>query len=356
MPTAFFEQLLHPERRAAALASSPAGSYARRMSQTSRALTDEASANLELRVPRYLDEADLRSPQRRVVTPLVLFLATCFTTYATGAYNWKNLGFLTFDQAMFRQLIDGWQTGLTYMLAVMGILLAHEMGHFLMTVRHAIRSSYPLFIPLPLTFTGTMGAVIVMEGSRANRRQLFDIGIAGPLAGLVLAIPLICLGIRQADTVKVEPLKPNQFAVEFGDPLLVKLLTPVLRPDVGEDRRLEPNALYMAGWVGLLITGLNMLPISQLDGGHVAYAVFGRNSRWIARALLMSAMAFIIVGEQYTWTLMVVVVTLLGIHHPPSANDLVPMGWGRRVLGTLSLAIPIFCFTPYPLSILTEGH
>ena len=178
----------------------------------------------------------------------------------------------------FRFLIAGWRLvkvnwpdGLRYMLAVMGILLAHEMGHFLMAVRYHIPASYPIFIPMPVTFMGTMGAVIAMDGARADRKQMFDIGIAGPLAGLVVAIPLLCVGIWVAKPVVLPTSSPVT-----GDPLLAELLIGWLHPDARlvPRFRVSGNPFYMAGWVGMLITGLNMMPISQLDGGHVTLRAF----------------------------------------------------------------------------------
>ncbi len=311
---------------------------------------------LTLAVPQYLDEAQLHSPRRRLRTPVLLFLTTCCTTYAAGAINWSYLGLMAFDSQMLQQLIHGWRTGLAYMFSVLSVLMAHEMGHYLMMRRYGVLSSYPLFIPVPQTLSGTMGAVIVMDGTgrgtRADRKQLFDIGIAGPLAGLVVTIPLIIAGLTMAPVVEKvvqQPTSANADEMHFGDPLLVKLLIPVLRPELKLNQELGVNALYMAGWVGLLITGLNMLPISQLDGGHVAFAVFGRGSRWISRGMLLTALLFIIFAEQYNWTVMMVLVVLMGIQHPPTADDQAYMSPARRILGAASLAIPIFCFTPYPL-------
>jgi membrane-associated protease RseP (regulator of RpoE activity) len=309
-------------------------------------IVTESSAPL-----RMLDEIDLGMPRRRRVLPLVLFLATCFFTYAAGAYRWEPIPFGmrpdpvqggVWDlDATWRLLQTNWRDGLTYMGCVMAILLAHEMGHFLMTVRYHVPASYPIFLPLPfMMLTGTMGAVIGMEGFRANRKQMFDIGLAGPLAGLVFTIPMVWIGIQIA-----QPDAPHN--VVFGDPLLAKWLIQWLRPDL----HVAPhNAVYMAGWVGMFVTGLNMMPISQLDGGHVIYALFLKRAHWIARAFLLFAIAFVVISGQYSWTLMVVLVTLLGVDHPPTSNDRVPLGPVRIILGLLSLTLPILCFTPFRLS------
>ncbi|MDZ4821496.1 MAG: site-2 protease family protein [Planctomycetota bacterium] len=276
--------------------------------------------------------------------PLFLFLATCVTTFYAGTIHWRP-GLLSWDYGTLADMRLHWQSGLIYMLAVLGILLAHEMGHFLMTVRYRIPASYPIFIPLPFGFTGTMGAVIGMEGSRANRRQMFDIGLAGPLAGLVVAIPILCVGIMWGEFVV-----PKAGTSISGDPLLAKLLFTLLRPDYSPEKEIVVNPFYMAGWVGMLITGLNMMPVSQLDGGHVIYCLFGKRAHYIARAFLLGAMAWMITTENYQWTLMVVLVTVIGTDHPPTSNDKIPLGWGRTILGLVSaIAIPILCFISNPL-------
>jgi membrane-associated protease RseP (regulator of RpoE activity) len=282
--------------------------------------------------------------RRRWRLPLFLFLATCVTTFFAGVYQWQP-DLPLFDRRMFALVEWNWRDGLAYMSAVVGILLAHEMGHFLMTVRYHVPASYPIFIPVPWTVLGTMGAVIAMDGSRANRKQVFDIGVAGPLAGLVVAIPVLCLGVLNATLVV-----PGPDIRVTGDPLFAELLIRWLRPDAGPGAEvyLPGNPLYMAGWVGLLITGLNMMPISQLDGGHVIYALFRQKAHYLARAFLMTAIAYMVFSENYTWTLMVVIVTFLGTDHPPTADDRVSLGRARYALGLASLAIPVLCFIPNP--------
>src|SRR5262249_45528911 len=146
--------------------------------------------------------------------------------------------------------------------------------HFIQAVRYGVPASLPFFIPMPFTPLGTMGAVIGMQGSDADRKELFDIGLTGPLAGLFVALPLTWYGIQVA-----HPFPLNVPAgLHFQDPLLLKGMMWYLRPDLQAGQELTMNPFLMAGWVGMLITGLNMLPISQLDGGHVAYAILGRRA------------------------------------------------------------------------------
>ncbi len=301
-----------------------------------------------------LEQYDLGMPPRRRMLPLILFLATCFFTYAAGTYGWVPLFFGQHFNPIrgeywdwhrtWRQLVMNWQNGLVYMSCVMAVLLAHEMGHFLMTVRYRIPASYPIFIPVPMMFIGTMGAVIGMQGSRANRKQMFDIGIAGPLAGLVVALPMVWFGIKTASFGFAPPGTP-----EYGDPLLAKLLIGWLRPDLPAGAQLFTNPIYMAGWVGVFITGLNMMPVSQLDGGHVIYGLFLRGSYLIVRLFILAAIAFVVITREFGWTLMILLIMGIGVEHPRTYDDRVPLGTGRYILGLLSLAIPVFCFTPYPL-------
>lgn len=303
---------------------------------------DDRGQFLDASIPpvprRELRETDLRFPTRRKKLSIFLFVATCLSTFWAGATNWMPYAFLD-DWAVASSMIEAhWRQGLQYMLAVMAILLTHEMGHFLQALRYHVPATFPIFLPLPIMMTGTMGAVIGMDGSRANRKQLFDIGLTGPWAGLIVAIPMIWFGIQHA--------QPDQ-ALEFhlGTPWIFKLIAAWARPDLPAETVFK-NPLFMAGWVGMLITGLNMLPVSQLDGGHVIYGLFGRQAKWVARAFVIAAIIFIVSQEQYNWVVMLVLVLLLGVDHPPTEDDNVRLGPLRWTIGLASLLIPVFCFTP----------
>lgn len=287
--------------------------------------------------------------------PLFLLAATCVSTFFAGSMSWEPHQFLAMYQSldgdsagmMVRQtILRNSGQGLIYMVCVVAILFAHEMGHYIATRIYRVPSSLPFFIPFPIAPIGTMGAVIAMKGQQANRREIFDIGIAGPLAGLVLAIPITWFGVAQ-----MEPDMPivGGGSYRYDIPLLVRWMYAALHPDAPMLTEVQPgqvNAMFMAGWVGLLITGLNMMPISQLDGGHVTYTLFGQYSRWIARVFIASAVAYMVFTDTYIWTVMLILVFLIGIYHPPTSNDRVPLGWGRAVLGLLSLLIPVLCFPP----------
>jgi hypothetical protein len=335
------------------------------------------------------DVADINQPRdrylgkrkRRVLLPIILFLASCLSTF------WVGTTFLVEDaisagakrageaavteaaqadpalmkdanaksriagQASFAYLFaNNYVSGLTYMSAVIGILLCHEMGHFLQALRHRIPASLPFFIPMPVGPIGTMGAVIGMEGLRANRRELFDIGVSGPIAGLIVAIPVTWIGIQQAHIA--EPKPADGMAMIMHDPWVVQQMIAYLRPDVPAGKELSLNPLLLAGWVGMLITGLNMMPVSQLDGGHVVYSLFGRQrAHFIAKAFVIFAILYIVWADATMWLLMLMLVIFIGPTHPPTADDSAELSFTQRIVGYASLAIPFLCFPPEGITI-----
>lgn len=342
------------------------------------------------------DVADLNRPQplregppregpprrRRVILPIVLFVASCLSTFWVGttflvskemknaargaaeaylpqrlqeepelAGNAEALTEIREQVELLYLVEHNYPNGLTYMCAVIGILLCHEMGHFLQTLRHRVPASLPFFIPMPVGPIGTMGAVIGMDGSRANRRELFDIGLTGPIAGLLVLLPVTWIGIQNA-AVKPIPKEEvmhsaNTVIVKFDKPWLLVEMEAYLRPDVPEGHQLELNPLWLAGWVGMLITGLNMMPISQLDGGHVIYALFGRQrAHAIAKIFLIAAILYIIFADATMWAMMLILVILIGPTHPPTADDSAELSFAQKLIGYVSLAIPFLCFPP----------
>jgi Zn-dependent protease len=290
--------------------------------------------------------------RRRIKLPLFLFLLTCLSTFWAGAGGW----YAAPDAMLIRRVIvSHWQDGLIYMACILAILLTHEMGHFLATLRYGIPASLPFFIPFPISPVGTMGAVIGMDGRRADRKQMFDIGLAGPLAGLAVAIPILLVGIHGLDSSG-----PGYGPFRLDLPLVVRSVLAWNPPagyhvgvaDADQIWFSHLNPFFMAGWVGLLVTGLNMLPVSQLDGGHVSYALFGRHSRWVAYGFMLVAVGYLILtGTWDRWVVMILLILLIGIHHPPTRDDTVKLGWLRITLGLASLAIPLLCLPPQVLHI-----
>jgi Zn-dependent protease len=288
-------------------------------------------------------------PQRRTLLPAVLFLATCCSTFWVGAAQWEPMRpdrMATWGMVL-HTIQRNWTTGLQYMCAVVGILVAHEMGHFWQTVKHRIPASYPLCIPVPFNPIGTMGAVIGMDGLRADRRQIFDIGIGGPLAGLAIAFPVFWYGISQLNLAG--RAQPEEFQLYL--PLAGQWMLQWAHPEAAwKSAQWAPlsqiNPFFMAGWVGMLITGLNMLPISQLDGGHTIYALFLDRAHRFAKMFVSFAIFYVVVNldDAVLWVPMLVLVIFMGIHHPPTANDDVELGPVRWAIGLASLTIPVLCF------------
>lgn len=317
----------------------------------------EVGPSHELRASDVRSPATRRIPRRRRIgLPLGLFLATCLSTLWVGSADWRPLERMDSWPQMAATLAAGWQQGLTYMLAVLAILLSHEMGHFVLTLIHRIPASYPLCIPVPFNPIGTMGAVIGMEGLRANRREIFDIGLAGPLAGLIVAVPILWYGVAELDLSQ----RPQPGEVQLNSPIAVKWMIErqqAARPVVDTDGTemvnhgewigiSQVNPFFMAGWVGMLITGLNMLPISQLDGGHTIYGLFGKEAHTLARAFIVVAITYVVINleQAAVWTPMLILVILMGVDHPPTSDDSVELDNVRWVIGVASLAIPVLCF------------
>jgi len=322
----------------------------------------------------FAEERPRPRRKRRFGLPLALFLVTCASTFFAGATGWMPMDLIAdgmshwldgrglpqipvapdpyFQLPVRRAILEHWQDGLIYMGCVLAILLTHEMGHFVMTVIYRVRASLPFFIPLPISPIGTMGAVIAMDGSKADRRQIFDIGLAGPLAGLAVALPIIWIGTSQLDLTM--PPEGYRFGLPLGVHYLLDYLQPgASRPPMGVAAN-QLNPYFMAGWVGLLVTGLNMMPVSQLDGGHVMYALFGRAAHWMARLFMLAvfvymAVSFYVYQSFPPWLLMALLVLLIGTDHPPTRDDSVRLGWFRIALGVVSLLIPVLCFTPNPI-------
>lgn len=236
--------------------------------------------------------------------------------------------------------------GAEYAFWLLLILTAHEFGHYFAAKAHHVKATLPYFIPFPLPPLGTMGAVIRMSAYIPDRRALFDIAIAGPLAGMVIAVPVTIYGVAYGSGHV--PLQAVVAGDHFGDPLLLLIIEYFAlgpRPD-GYELLIGPMAF--AGWVGFFVTALNLLPISQLDGGHISYAVFERHSRKVAIAVF-AVLGVLMLFNGPHYLLILALAWYAGIGHPPTVDDSAPIGPKRQALAWLALAIFILCFTPTPI-------
>lgn len=236
--------------------------------------------------------------------------------------------------------------GPAYGFTIVFILLAHEMGHYWMSKKYGVLTTWPYFIPMPNIF-GTMGAVISMESSMPNRKALFDIGIAGPIAGIVLATPAMMYGLSLSHFASI-PTEGTQLVL--GEPLLFQWMSQlILGPTpAGQDIVLHPVAF--AAWAVLFVTCLNMIPLGQLDGGHVMYAIFDKHTHWIHYAIIV---IFTYLGIQYhpIWIFFLVVTILVSFKHPPPQDTSQPIGIKRILLAIGLYLILALCFTPIPFEL-----
>ncbi len=240
-----------------------------------------------------------------------------------------------------------WLTwGPLYSIPIMLILLGHEMGHYLMSRRSGMRATLPFFLPLPfISPFGTLGAVIRMEGIVPSRKALFDTGVAGPLTSFFLSIPAVVVGLSLSKVIPVTHIKGEM--IRLADPLLFTLIQRFAMPDVPNNYELVLHPVAYAGWVGLFVTALNLLPIGQLDGGHVAYAIFGKNTRRVS-ALVIAVTAYIFIFYSIAWFLLLTLMILLGFKHPSPLDDQTPLGTKRKLLGGMAFLILVLSFTPAP--------
>ncbi|MBI4889660.1 MAG: site-2 protease family protein [Acidobacteria bacterium] len=286
---------------------------------------------------------------------LALFIATLLTTSALGArlaFNFKhNLPAFDLDRDL-SAFAEAFRdptlllAGLPYSLTLLLVLSAHEFGHWFACRFHSIGASLPFFLPAP-TFIGTFGAFIRFRSAVKNRFELFDVGVAGPLAGFLFAIPALGIGLALSKAV---PGIGQAGEFQFGTPLLIRGLEWWLFPGVAPaDIYLHPVA--RAGWVGLFATALNLLPIGQLDGGHIVYACFGERHKQVSTAVI--ALLFLLGFVYWPWWAWSVVLFFLGRRHfyVFGRSALVS---GRRVVFYLTLLIFVLCFIAAPVQYNSE--
>ncbi|MBZ0156460.1 MAG: site-2 protease family protein [Alphaproteobacteria bacterium] len=281
--------------------------------------------------------------KRVPVLHIVLFLATFATTLAAGALQ-KGIN-------IFREP-GRLPEGLPFAGTLMTILLFHEVSHYIASKRHHTYATLPYFIPAP-SLIGTFGAFIKMKSPIMTRNALVDIGASGPVAGFIISVIASAVGLSMSEVV---PLTKGEGALSLGDSLLFTALSRVIvgTPPVDADILLHPVAF--AGWIGLFVTALNLIPIGQLDGGHIAYAILGEKHRYLSIALVgvlaLLGISAVVGGSGWEgWLLWAVLMPVLGIKHPPVLYREVPLDPRRRVVGFLALLIFIVTFIPAPFKI-----
>jgi membrane-associated protease RseP (regulator of RpoE activity) len=235
-----------------------------------------------------------------------------------------------------------------YSVSLLMILGAHEFGHYFMCRRHNVDATLPFFLPLPAPPTGTLGAVIRIREAFPSKQALFDIGVAGPIAGFVMLLPILWLGLRMSTVMRSDT--PG-LDLHLGDPLLVQAMVKLQFGTLRNGYDVVLHPMGFAAWWGLLATALNLMPFGQLDGGHIVYSLLGRKSSWVSVATLASAALLVL--RSYSWIsmtiMMLVMAIFLGVRHPRIVDEDTPLDPRRRFIAFCALVIFIVSFTPVPI-------
>jgi len=238
--------------------------------------------------------------------------------------------------------------GLWYSATILAILGCHELGHYVTCRYYDVDASLPFFLPFPLAITGTLGAFIRIREPIPQKRMLFDIGIAGPIAGFLVAVPALFIGVSMSHVVRL----PSEFSgFELGEPLLFKLASWLVWGSIPDGYSLNMHPMAFAAWFGLLATALNLFPIGQLDGGHISYSVLGRRSSHVTLVMVGVSLALSYFAMSWRlWTALIIAMLLtFGRHHPRVFDEEVPLDRTRLWLALFALVMFVVCFTPAPI-------
>jgi membrane-associated protease RseP (regulator of RpoE activity) len=279
----------------------------------------------------------------------VLLALTIASTTVVGAMHYfyflGDFGRRSVSLTVAETVLNGfWYSG-----TILLILGAHELGHYLACRYYQVDASLPFFIPMPLVLTGTLGAFIRIREPIPTKRMLFDIGIAGPLAGFVFVVPTLFLGVFLSPVVRVPDTLVN--GINLGEPLLFKAAIWFIWGPLRDGYSINMHPMAFAAWFGLLATALNLFPIGQLDGGHISYAVLGRRSTAVTIGSLCVAIGLSYVWSSWVmWTVLLVTMTaMMGPRHPPTLDEHVPLDGRRKALALVALGVLVVCFTYNPI-------
>ena len=293
--------------------------------------------------------SDRPSRPKRPWRQILLFALTVLSTTLVGANHFASFYMDFGNQPLDLSGVGLVLNGLWYSASILAILGAHEFGHYYACRYYRVDASLPYFIPAPLPLTGTLGAFIRIRQMIPTKRELFDIGIAGPIAGFVVAVPVLLVGMSLS---RLTPLPPDTSGfVELGEPLLFKGVAWLFWGTPPEGYSINMHPMAFAAWFGLLATALNLFPIGQLDGGHISYAVLGRRSTLVTLATVIALVGLTFVSSSWLiWTVLtVVMLVVFGPRHPKTFDEHVPLDRGRKLLALFALLMFILCFTPAPI-------
>jgi membrane-associated protease RseP (regulator of RpoE activity) len=301
--------------------------------------------------PTYVPRAPQRfePPPRRTWRHVVLFILTVLSTTLVGGAHYRafvnDFGGATIDLSSASLYLNG----LWYSVAILAILGAHEFGHYYACRYYGVDASLPYFLPAPLPLTGTLGAFIRIRQMIPGKRELFDIGIAGPIAGFIVAVPVLLLGMELSRVVALPPATDG--IVELGEPLLFQGAAWLVFGSIPDGYSINMHPMGFAAWFGLLATALNLFPIGQLDGGHISYAVLGRKSTFVTLATVVCLVGLSFMSSSWiVWTVLTVIMLLaFGPRHPRTFDEEVPLDRARIMLALFAAAMFLLCFTPAPI-------
>ena len=284
---------------------------------------------------------------------VTLFLLTLLFTTAVGAAHYYSY-ISEFERRAIPFTLSLVVQGLWYSLTLLGILGAHEMGHYYFCRRYNVDATLPYFIPAPIPLTGTLGAVIKIREAFPTRTVLFDIGVGGPIAGFIVLVPALFIGMAMSSIVPA-PTGANVF--QLGEPLLFQWVAGLYFGAIPDGQTINIHPMVFAAWFGMLATALNLLPFGQLDGGHITYATLGRWSTPISIATVMTAilMTYNSSSWMFMTMMMLIMLVLLGPRHPRVLYEYEPLAPGRRLVFVLAAIIFILCFTPVPIDTLIRS-
>jgi membrane-associated protease RseP (regulator of RpoE activity) len=288
-------------------------------------------------------------PRKRSWRHIILFVLTVLSTTLVGAEHFASFSMDFGNERLDFSGVGLFLNGLWYSASILAILGAHEFGHYYACRHYGVDASLPYFLPAPLPLTGTLGAFIRIRQVIPTKRELFDIGIAGPIAGFVVAVPVLLLGMSLS---RVTPLPPDTSGfVELGEPLLFKGIAWLFWGTPPEGYSINMHPMAFAAWFGLLATALNLFPIGQLDGGHISYAVLGRRSTLVTLATVVVLIGLTYVSTSWlVWTVLTVIMLVaFGPRHPRTFDEHIPLDRGRQLLALFALVMFVLCFTPAPI-------
>ncbi len=276
----------------------------------------------------------------RIVLPAVLLMATIATTIIAGAL-YRGAHILSNPAELVK--------GVPFSASLLLILGTHELGHFIASRRHGVSTTLPIFIPGPPIppMIGTFGAVIRIKSRITTKKALVDIGAAGPLSGFIVAVFVMAIGLRISTVVPKSSLVGS---LGLGSSLIFQLLTHLMVGPLGHGKDIFLNPVAFAGWIGMFVTAMNLLPIGQLDGGHLVYALIGRRHRKFSMAMV-AVLLLLGVFKWPGWFVWAALIMIIGIWHPPVENQEEPLGLTRKVISAFTILVFILTFMPTPFYI-----